>query len=375
MTVPVLTCECGLRVKAPGATPGASAAARAAVERSKCPTVRRERRKPKNQREAGGPGGYHLEPVSEASLLVPSRSRASPDLPSRGTFVERKSARPMADGFLAPLEQPETNWFASILYPLRGAEGLGMIAATSGLLWLFTILIPEYCLTLMGDAASMGAPTIGYLIALISSLPVVILLPLAILYWLQYLGRTLVSSAMGETIPPRSPDRNFNGFFNGISPWLIWLVLGVSVGMLPLLCYLGSRNSPTDINSLAALGLFMAGIPYIALALMLAFLHDHPLAATPWHVAIAIFRLKGSFILLSIFIAGLLAVIAGAFGVALFLRPHHYRVYLHVALLSWVVAQWMSVVLMRVLGIYYFQRRTSLRWHRESPRWGITWRL
>ena len=376
MSVPILTCECGLRVKAPGATPGRVGRCPNCGGTLKMPDgPAREGRKPKRQHEDGGPGAYHLEPVSEATLLVPSRSRPSPDLPSRGTFVERKSTKPMADGFLPPLERPETNWFASILYPLRGAESLGMIGATSGLLWLFTILIPEYCLTLMGDAASMGAPTIGYLIALISSLPVVILLPLAILYWLQYLGRTLVSSAMGETIPPRSPDRNFDGFFNGISPWLLWLALGVSVGMLPLLCYLGSRNSPTEINALAAVGLFMAGIPYLALALMLAFLHDHPLAATPWNVAAAIFRLKSTFILLSMFVAGVLAVIAGAFAVALFLRPDHYRIYLHIALLSWVVAQWMLVVLMRVLGTYYFHRRASLRWHRESPRWGITWRL
>ena len=140
----------------------------------------------------------------------------------------------MADGFLPALDRPETNWFASVLYPLRGADGLGMIAATSAFLWLFTVLVPEYCLTLMGDADSMGASTIGYLIALISILPVVIFFPLLTLYWLQYLGRTLVSSAMGETIPPRSPDRNFGGFFHGISPWLIWVAIGVSVDCSPL---------------------------------------------------------------------------------------------------------------------------------------------
>ena len=206
-----------------------------------------------------------------------------------------------------------------------------MIAATSALFWLFTVLIPEYCLTLMGDADAMGAPTIGYLIALISSLPVVIFLPLAILYWLQYLGRILVSSAMGETIPPRTPDRNFNGFFSGISPWLIWLAMGVSVGMLPLVFYITSRNSAADLNPLVAVGLLALGIPYISMALMLAFLHDHPMAANPWNIAVAMFRLKGSSILLSLFVVLALAFIAGAFAVARFLRPNHYRIYLHLA--------------------------------------------
>lgn len=281
----------------------------------------------------------------------------------------------MADGFLPALDQPETTWFASVLYPLRGADGLGMIAATGGLFWLFSTLIPEYCLTLMGDAASMGAPTIGYLIALISSLPVVILLPLTILYWLQYLGRILVSSAMGETVPPRTPDRNFNAFLNGLSPWLLWLAMGVSVGLAPLLFYIGSRKTFADINYWITLGLLLPGIPYISMALMLAFLHDHPLAATPWNIAIAAFRLKGAFIVLSLFVILALAVVAGAIAIALFVRPHHYRIYLHVALLSWVVVQWTSIVVMRVLGTCYFHHRMSLRWHRESPRWGAAWRL
>ena len=108
---------------------------------------------------------------------------------------------------------------------------------------------------------------------------------------------------------------------------------------------------------------------------MFAFLHDHPLAATPWNIAVAMFRLKGSYILLSLFVAGLLAIIAGAFAVALLLRPHHFRIYLHIALVSWVVSAMDVDRLDARLGIYYFHRRTSLRWHRESPRWGVTWRL
>jgi hypothetical protein len=210
---------------------------------------------------------------------------------------------------------------------------------------------------------------------LISGLPVVILLPLATLYWLQYLGRILVSSAMGETIPPRTPDRNFNGFFSGISPWLLWFAMGVSVGLLPLVFYVTSRNSSADLTSPVVLGLLVLGIPYIALALMLAFLHDHPLAATPWNVAVAMLRLRGSYVLLSLFVAGGVAVIAGAFAIAFSLRPNHYRIYLHFALLSWAVTQWTLIILMRVLGTYYFHQRATLRWHRESLRWGVAWRL
>ena len=94
----------------------------------------------------------------------------------------------------------------------------------------------------------MGAPALGQLIALISILPFALLFPLLIFYWLQYLGRVLVSSAMGETRPPRSPDRNFDGFISGMSPWLVWLALGVSVGIMPLGLYVGSKSSWSDVN-------------------------------------------------------------------------------------------------------------------------------
>jgi hypothetical protein len=325
--------------------------------------------------EADESAGYQLEPVKEAPLLVPSRSRPISESPSRGVFVERRSASPMANGFLPVLDRPETSWFASVLYPLRGADGVGMIAIISAVLWVFTILVPEYCLTLIGDADSMGASLLGYLIALVSILPFAILFPLVILYWLQYLGRTLVSSAMGETVPPRSPDRNFDGFFHGISPWLIWLALGVGVGMLPFIFYAFSPSSRSEYNLPAAIGLLLLGLPYILLALMLAFLHDHALAATPWNVVVALIRLRGSYMLLCLFIASALALAAGAFAVVLLLRPNHFGFYIVLSLGSWAVIQWTSIVVMRLLGTYYYHNRSSLRWHHECPRWGVTWRL
>ena len=161
--------------------------------------------------------GYGLRPAQEPSVLEPSRSRPAERSPARASFLAPKSPSSMADGLLPTLEKAETSWFASVLYPLRAAESLAVIATASTIFWVFMILVPEYCLTLMGDADMMGTPTVGKLIALISILPVAFLLPFAVIYWLQYLGRVLVASAMGETIPPRSPDRNFDGFLNGLA--------------------------------------------------------------------------------------------------------------------------------------------------------------
>ena len=282
----------------------------------------------------------------------------------------------MADGFLPVLDRPETSWLSSMSYPLRGAEPLGVIAMTSAILWLFGVLVPEYCLTLISDADSMGAPTIGHFIALISILPVVILFPLALSYWLQYLGRVLVSSAMGETTPPRAPDRNFDGFFNGLSPWLIWLCLGVFVGLIPLLAYAWSLSTWAEGSTYVAVALGLLGFPYMLMALMMSFLHDDSFAAWPWAVIFTILRLAGSFAAVCLFLAGMLALGVGGFALAIvFLRPNFFWLYFLVCLGCWVIVQWIAIVVMRILGLYYYHHKDDLKWHARRPRWGVAWRL
>ena len=275
MSVSILVCGCGLKVRAAGAIPGRV---------GRCPRCGGELRVPDflppdepmraGTGTADGPeAGYDLKPARESSVRK-KRGRPGPSdiTPPRVGFVGRATDSPMAGGFLAPLKKTETSWFASILYPLRSADSVAVIASLTAILWLFTILVPEYCLGLMGDADDMGTPTLGKLIALISILPVAFLLPFAIFYWIQYLGRVVVSSGMGETIPPRSPDRNFDGFFSGLSPWFTWLLLGLGVGLLPAaLCRMAfSSGSPGSI--LLALGFACLGLPYMLTALA----HDVP---------------------------------------------------------------------------------------------------
>jgi hypothetical protein len=375
MGVPILICECGLRVKAPGATPGRVGRCPNCGGPLKMPEVASPRQVSVKEEGTAGEPGYHLDPVKEASLLVPSRSRPIPGGPSRAVFTERKRTTPAADGLLPVLDRPETNWFVSILYPLRGADSLGVIATTSVVLWFFTILVPEYCFTLMADADSMGAALLGNLIALISILPFVLLFPLLIFYCLQYLGRTMVSSAMGETRPPRTPDRNFDGFFNGMSPWLIWLVLGVFVGVLPLFLYIYTASTRGDVNVVVAIGLLLVGLPYVVIAMMMSFLHDHALAANPLSVFGAIVRLGLSYWLLCVFVAAAVTLALGFFAAVWLLRANHVGIYILFALVAWVVIQWALIVVMRVLGIYYYRHRDRLRWHHERPRWGVAWRL
>jgi hypothetical protein len=330
--------------------------------------------KPDGAREPAT-AGYQIQLAFEPAGRGRKRTPSSKKLGPSARLSATDNTAPMADGLLPVLRCPETNWFASFLYPLRSIECLSVIAILSVVFWVFVILVPEYCLAVMGDADSMGTPTLGKFIALISILPVAFLLPLGLFYWLQYLGRVLVCSAMGDTTPPRTPDRNFDGFFTGLSPWFVWLLLGASVGLLPLVVYRVSQSSEEALSRPLALLLFLLGFPYILMALLMSFLHDHALAAKPFNVIGAMFRVGRSFLLLCAFTLSTVGVTQATFSLALLLRPSQFWIYILACLVSWVVLEWCSIVMMRVLGNYYYQRRELLGWHQERPRWGVAWKL
>jgi hypothetical protein len=360
-----------MRMKAPGAVPGRVGRCPSCGGRLRVP-VELPSDAPEPREEAPAGDGYLLGPELEATVRVPSRKKPGQARTGQGRPATPK--RPMADGLIPSLDQPERDWLASFLYPLRGAECLGVLAGLAVICWIFAVLVPEYCLTMMADAESMGAGILGKLFVVVCALPVVVLSPLVLSYWLQYLGRVLVSSAMGETTPPRSPDRNFDGFFHGLSPWFIWLVLGLGVGLLPLAWY-GSSIGLEASNSWTALLLLGAGLPYVLMALMLSFLHDDPLAAKPWGVLGSLLRAGGSFWTLSGVIAAALGLASAAVAMTLWMRPRAFWLYLVLCLGCWVILHWTALVVMRLLGLYYFHRRDVLRWHRAHPRWGVAWRL
>jgi hypothetical protein len=281
----------------------------------------------------------------------------------------------MADGFLAPLSQPETGALASLLYPLRGAEALAMAAAMGAIFWGFTILVPEYCLTVWSDANALGVSSMGMLVILISAIPALLLLPILLFYTLQYLGRVLMTSAKGDTVPPRTPDRNFEGVFHGLSPWLAWLVLGGTVGVLPLALFflLGGQGVPG--RPLWTACLIMFGLLYAQVALMRSFFCDHPLAAAPPGVLWTLMRHGGSLFPALVRVSAILGLLGLALIPLLALRLSFFWLYLLVALGWWVQAMWTAEVAMRMLGLHYFHHKDSLKWQSQHPRWGVSWRL
>jgi hypothetical protein len=380
MDVPILVCGCGMRMRAPGAKPGRVGRCPACGGRLEVPVLPPELERPDTPPEAeppialaNAPKGYG--PLREIAM-TPARTAPVESRRRRRRGGPAEPARtPMADGLLSVRQTPETDWMSSFLYPLRGAESLAVIASIGAIVWIFTVLLSEYCLQAMADAESMGASLLGRLFVWIAVLPVVMLGPLVLSYWLQYLGRVLVSSAMGECVPPRTPDRNFEGFFHGLSSWLVWLVLGLGVGLAPALSWTFAEAQSAASIPWLAIVLAGAALPYILAALMLSFLHDDTMAAMPWSVVVGLVRLGLRFLLLSGLIAVALGVVAGCFALALVVRAHAFWLYLPIALVCCVLCLWVQIAVMRLLGVYYFHRKDALRWNHVHPRWGVNWKL
>ena len=177
-------------------------------------------------------------------------------------------------------------------------------------------------------------------------------------YWLQYLGRVLVSSAMGECAPPRTPDRNFDGFFNGLSPWFIWLVLGLGLG--PGARRFGWRSRTAESRAAGAwllLALAAAGLPYILAALMLSFLHDDAMAAMPWGVLLGLVRLGPAFLMLCGLIAAALGFAGGCFALALGCVGRLSGLTCWSPWSCCMILLWIQMVVMRLLGVFYFHHK------------------
>jgi hypothetical protein len=261
-------------------------------------------------------------------------------------------------------------WPPRLGYPKRSAESLACVLWVGLASWILATLVPEYCLLTMADAEKLGASMVGQLFAVISALPAVVLFPLVATYWLQYLGRVLAASGDGDPRPPRLPDRNFDGLFGGMSSWFLWGALGMLVGNLPVLAYGISVWYGAAWNAKVAVALGVAGAPYVVMALLIVFLHDNPLAATPRGVLGALTRVGPSFLGLCLTLASIGGLMIGAFAAALALRSVHFWIYAAAMLGAWCLAVWSSIVAMHTLGCYYHPRARHLKWRHERSRWG-----
>jgi hypothetical protein len=363
MSVLILSCPCGLRMKAKGATPGRVGRCPKCGQTLTVPAAAEP--EPEVKAEPGA-RGYESPTAFRPSVAKPVEKRPA--------GKSKKSKRPPVEPTKLPEVAPEVEpwWRPVMLFPLRGAEGLMIVAMMGLAFWIVATLIPELCQGFIADASRMGATFMGWLVSLVVALPALALGFFAVAYTLQYLGRVLVSGAMGEVVPPRPPDRNFDGLSSGLAPWLIWLACGATVGLGLLAAYLLSRGWNESSNLAVVLLLAVVGLPYALMSLIMTFLHDSGFP-NPFGVVGALVRFHVKFLAICAIEAGLGLVALGAFAVVLKLRDEHFWVYIPLMLPCWMLALWAGIVAMRLLGVFYHHHAKILRWHREKPWWGMTW--
>lgn len=371
MGVTVLVCPCGSRLKAMGLAPGTS---------GRCPGCGRRIRIPDvvlpspaasvDEDEWEWRGSYDLEPVSASS---PMEEPPPTEIPEAGASAVRRPVK--TAGELPDAPDAEPWWPPRMLYPLRAAEGITLVGSLGAASWVMATLVPEYCLTLLADGEKLGSSSMGRFIAVVSAMPVAFLGPLVLIYWLRYLAVVLVASAEGEPNPPRPPDRNFDGFLTESLPWMIWLVVGLGVGFLPLAAYGAAISRGAPWNPTVAIGLGLGGMPYALMALLMVFLHDDVRAAKPWAILAAIAKIGPSFLMLCLTIAFEIGLVLGSFAAAFLLRAGHFRLYIPASLACWSLAAWFSVAAMHTLGTFYAVRQGSLEWRQQRARWGVGWKV
>ncbi|WP_165227633.1 hypothetical protein [Aquisphaera insulae] len=382
MRTPLLVCPCGMKVRVPGAAPGRVGRCPSCGGRLEVPpqadgwnqaALAGEREDDDSSQQAGF--GYDLQPA-EVQPRRKKKEAVARDRPAdlNEAMVGRRAGAaaldrsPITDGLLRPLSAPESSLFAALLYPLRSADPLGVVAAIGAAAWILIVLVAEYCLTIMADAESLGAGPMGILVNLITVTPAIFLLPFAVIYLLQYLGRVIVTSGKGETVPPKTPDRNFDGFFDGLSYWFIWLLFGAVPALAPLAltASAGAGDGPTAYLRVGVL--LTAGVAYASIVLMRTFLDDSPLAGNPAGVIGTILG-HGLTILPAICrVLVLFFGVCGLFGMLLALRGLAFWVYIPAALPFCIAVVWALVVAARVLGLGYYHHRDTLKWQAPARR-------
>ncbi len=365
MSAPTLQCECGLKLAAKGARPGRV---------GKCPRCGRLLKVSEDARVAPVPAtsapavhapsaGYHVEPARKAADdplddIAPPRA-PGPESPFDGTPAPRPKRKKKRKA--AAVERAVEPWiWPDWIFPVRGLESIVIVVCLGSALWVMAVLIPELCQTIFADAIDLGAASMGRLISLIVALPAVLIGPLVLMYWIQYLGRVLISATLGETDPPRPPDRNADGLFSGLAPWVAWSLLGASLAFAPLIAYLSTRSWRTSLQ-----------VPVI-LSLLRTFVHDDGYPR-PFGVILGILKLN----LALVPVAGYLMALGGAvrlgFGGLMELRGIHYWAYIVAGLVFWLMVPYATILAMRIVGVLYYHHRERLRWVRDRPRWGVTW--
>ena len=339
MGVETLVCQCGMRLRLPGAVPGRV---------GKCPRCGSMFKVP--------------EPAERPAKTNPTEP---PD--GRATFIkdrvrkreERVARKAGSDGFVSPPSIAETRLRDSLLYPLWNASGLGILAFMPAGLWFATV--PLFALL-----PAFRSNTALSLIGLVLLIPQFLLLFVVGGYTLLFLGQVLVTSSLGEVAQPRSPGWSLSAIGEGLGRWSWALLVGGVVGGMPPLLYWINCGDVDWLDQVVLVDLVIPGLAYAQMALLAALIFESPLAANPFTVVRAIRRVGWAYVGPCVMSGSTIIVLVGFFMAVLQIRDSLGQTVAYWAF--WFVVIYSAMVVLRRLGLFCYRHAVVLEWFPDRSR-------
>jgi hypothetical protein len=353
-SVTLLVCACGKRLNAAGAVPGRVGRCPACGARFQVPGAAPA---PAAAPTARPPADGTLPPRAQDEPSAFVRSSGSSPSSARGPRSQPR------EGLILPPDRPETRFRDSLLYPFWGATGLGMLLVFPPMFWLTSLPVISAGAVLLSDDQTA---TTRFGVAFL--LPVAAAFAVVLGYLLLFLGRMLVASALGEVQHPRWSGWEPEEMLRGVARWFWAVVVGVVVGGFPALIYWISCGDIDPLDVVVFAELLALGAAYAQMALLASILHDDPMAANPITVVRAIVRVGWSYIRPCLVSGFALALgLFGFKGLFAIRQPSLAGLALWA---YWVLAVYLAMVSLRVLGLFYHRHARALGWFRDRPRWG-----
>lgn len=361
MSNTVLSCRCGKRWAAPGAVPGRVGKCPACGDLMTVPhptsQEKTERqREPKDRRqvqvsqetEDGGEGGYSVSSRAETTSYRSTLDRA----PATNSRAEKV----VSDGLIKVPKRLETSTLKSFLYPFWGSSGVAMLIFITPAM-MFTGMMTVTVLTIISGKSAYIVPGVVLLI------PSIFGVLGASTYHMLYISRVLVASAVGEIQQPRMPSWDFDEISTELGRWFVSILAGSIVGGLPMTAYWIRCGDLDMMDRVILVELASLASAYTLMALMAAILNESPLAANPITVFQGIFSVGTSWIKPSL-VSGFVAMITFTLFMGSFMATGEVAAFLLYAL-ACLAAVYGSIVVFRVLGLFYYHHADELGWYRS----------
>ncbi len=343
--VPIMVCACGKRLRAPGAKPG---------RLGRCPAC-----------------GGELRFSEEAPSIAPSEPIEPEGSRTQTATRPKKRKRRKAsgsetniwNGLVAAPSRPESSFRDSLLYPLWGASGISILVFLPPLLWITSIPFITMVIALSGNESRFSLP------ALLLCIPFFLGFSVVFGYTLLFLGKVAASSAIGEVHHPHLPDWDLSAILFGIGRWVWAGLVGGIIGGLPAVAYWIYCGDIDFFDRMILAELAALGAVYALMGLLAAILYEDILAANPFTVIRAIVTVGWGYARPCL-VAGAAVMLVGTLVTASF-EVGNPALAAFLFWFSWLAALYLTMVMLRVMGLFYREHGKSLGWFRDRTGWGV----